>query len=148
MLGDEYFMKLALKQAEIGALEGEVPVGAVLVHNGQILAKAHNQTEVLTDVTAHAEMLCITAGANAIGAKYLKDCVLYVTLEPCAMCAGALAWSQIGRIVYAASDIKKGYTTYKPNLLHPKTQIEFGIFESEAEHLLKVFFLQQRKSLN
>lgn len=141
---DEYFMKLALAEAENAFERDEVPVGAVLVGNGQILARGHNSVELLTDATAHAEMQVITAGANAIGGKYLIDCTLYVTLEPCVMCAGALYWSQISRIVFGASDPKRGALRYGNELFHPKTQIIGGILENECSALLKAFFERKR----
>lgn len=141
---DEYFMKLALAEAENAFERDEVPVGAVLVGNGQILARGHNSVELLTDATAHAEMQVITAGANAIGGKYLIDCTLYVTLEPCVMCAGALYWSQISRIVFGASDPRRGALRYGNELFHPKTQIIGGILENECSALLKAFFERKR----
>lgn len=141
---DSYFMGLALKQAEQALEEDEIPVGAVIVANGQIIAKAYNQTEKLTDVTAHAEMIAITSAAQTLGAKYLKNCVLYVTLEPCVMCAGALYWSQIGKIVYGASEDKRGFEKHGRGLLHPKTQVVSGIMANEAEQLLKEFFSRLR----
>jgi tRNA(adenine34) deaminase len=141
----EYFMKKALQEAEKAYNEGEIPVGAVIAVNHQIIAKAYNQTERLQDVTAHAEMLAITAASAYLGTKYLKDCTLYVTLEPCPMCAGALAWSQIGKIVFGASDIKKGFSLIENQLLHPKTTIERGILATESQTLLQRFFQEKRK---
>ena len=141
---DAYFMGLALKQAEQALEEDEIPVGAVIVANGQIIAKAYNQTEKLTDVTAHAEMIAITSAAQTLGAKYLKNCVLYVTLEPCVMCAGALYWSQIGKIVYGATEEKRGFEKHGRALLHPKTQVVSGIMANESEQLLKEFFSRLR----
>ena len=141
---DEHFMREALKEAQKAFDEQEVPVGAVVVSNNRIIARAHNQTETLNDVTAHAEMLAITAAANYLGGKYLTDCSLYVTLEPCVMCAGALSWSQIGKVVYAAKDIKRGYSVIKELKLHPKTQIEQGLFANESEKLLLDFFRKLR----
>lgn len=141
---DEYFMKLALQEAQNAFDRDEVPVGAVLVGNGQILARSHNNVELLTDATAHAEMQVITAGASTIGGKYLVDCTLYVTLEPCVMCAGALYWSQISRIVFGASDPKRGALRFGQDLFHPKTQIIGGILEHECAALLKAFFERKR----
>ncbi|MBG50166.1 MAG: tRNA-specific adenosine deaminase [Pseudozobellia sp.] len=140
---DNYFMKKALQEAEMAFEKGEVPVGAVIVVKNRIIARAHNLTEKLHDVTAHAEMQAITAAANFIGGKYLKDCTLYVTLEPCQMCAGALYWSQISRIVYGASDPQRGYVTLGTQI-HPKTVVEKGVLENEAGELLKRFFIQKR----
>ena len=142
-LSDEYFMKKALLEAELGLEKGEVPVGVVVVAHGQIIARGHNLTETLTDVTAHAEMQAITAAANYIGGKYLKDCTLYVTLEPCSMCAGALYWSQLGRLVFGASDEKRGYRSYLTPL-HPKTKVSSGVCEMEASQVLQAFFKQKR----
>lgn len=139
---DEYFMKEALKEAELAFSENEVPVGAVIVLNKTIIARAHNLTERLTDVTAHAEMQAITAASEYIGAKYLKKCTLYVTLEPCAMCAGALAWAQIDKVVFGASDDRKKYVDQ--NIYHPKTKIEQGLMQTEAAQLMKDFFLKKR----
>lgn len=142
-LDDAYFMKRALQEAEAAFEKGEVPVGAVVVAKGQIIARAHNLTEMLNDVTAHAEMQAITAAANSLGGKYLKDCTLYVTLEPCQMCAGALYWSQITKLVYAAADPKRGYVAMGTQL-HPKTKVVSGILEQEAADLLNRFFVQKR----
>jgi len=136
-------MKRALQEAEQAYDKGEVPIGAVIVANNQIIARAHNLTETLNDVTAHAEMQAITAAANYLGGKYLKDCTLFVTLEPCQMCAGALYWSQISRIVYAASDEQQGYQKLKSRL-HPKTVVEGGILENKASVLIKKFFIEKR----
>ena len=144
--GDEYFMKLALQEAEKAAQAGEVPVGAVIASGEQLLARCHNSTEMLHDVTAHAEILAITAASQFLGSKYLADCTLYVTLEPCIMCAGALRWAQIGRVVYATSDDKAGFMRYGKELLHPKTQLEMGIMMEESSKLLKSFFAARRKS--
>ena len=141
---DEYFMKKAFAEAIQAFEEGEIPVGAVVVANGKIIARSHNLTETLNDVTAHAEMQAITAAANLLGGKYLNDCVLYVTLEPCAMCAGALGWSQIGKIVYGASDEKRGFKKYAPQTLHPKTEVVGGVFEIECAELIQEFFKQKR----
>ncbi|MFV0346516.1 MAG: nucleoside deaminase [Bacteroidales bacterium] len=140
---DEYFMKKALEQAHIARLKNEVPVGAVVVADNTIIAKSYNMTETLNDVTAHAEMQAITIAANYLGGKYLTDCVLYVTLEPCAMCAGALRWSQISRVVYGASDIKHGMSTYN-QLLHPKTEVKSGLLAKECGELLSDFFKRKR----
>lgn len=143
LLDDNYFMKRALVEAETAFEKGEVPIGAVIVVQGRIIARAHNQTEQLKDVTAHAEMLAITAAANFLGGKYLYDCTLYVTLEPCQMCAGALYWSQIPRIVFGAYDPQRGYSVTGVKL-HPKTLVQGGIMEEEANGLLKRFFIQKR----
>ncbi len=141
---DEHFMREALKEAQKAFDTGEVPVGAVVVCNGHIVARAHNLTERLNDVTAHAEMQAITSAANAIGGKYLPDCVLYVTLEPCVMCAGALAWAQIGSVVYGANDEKKGFTLIDEKLLHPKTTLRKGLMADESRELLQQFFKSKR----
>ena len=141
---DAYFMKKALQEAEYALEAGEVPVGAVIVVQDRIIAKAHNLTEKLTDVTAHAEMQAITSASNFIGGKYLKDCTLYVTLEPCQMCAGALYWSQIGKIVFGATDLQRGCEVMGTTL-HPKTKIMGGILEDEAASLLQRFFQKKRK---
>jgi tRNA(adenine34) deaminase len=140
---DNYFMQKALQEAEIAYTKGEVPIGAIVVVQERIIARAHNLTEQLNDVTAHAEMQAITAAANFLGGKYLKDCTLYVTLEPCQMCAGALYWSQISRIVYAAKDVDRGFVAMGSKL-HPKTTVLGGIMEYEAADLLKRFFIQKR----
>lgn len=142
---DEYFMKRALTEAEQAFREGEIPVGAVVVCQDKIIARAYNQTEKLSDVTAHAEMLAITAATGWLGGKYLNGCTLYVTLEPCVMCAGALAWAQLDRIVWGASDVKRGFTQLAPDALHPKTTITHGILSNESEFLLKKFFEIRRK---
>ena len=141
---DAYYMSLALKQAERALEEEEIPVGAVVVCQGKIVAKAYNQTEMLTDVTAHAEMLAITSAAQTIGAKYLKDCTLYVTLEPCLMCAGAIYWSQLGRLVFGASEDKRGFLSQGKDILHPKTEVIAGILADESALLLKEFFSMRR----
>lgn len=141
---DEYYMGLALRQAIRALDEEEIPVGAVVVCQGKIIAKAFNQTEILTDVTAHAEMLAITSAAQTIGAKYLKDCTLYVTLEPCLMCAGALYWSQLGRLVFGAHEEKRGFSRLGTGILHPKTEVIGGILALESESLLKNFFSMRR----
>lgn len=141
---DEAYMQRALLEAEAAMNAGEVPVGAVVVCRDRIIARAHNLTETLHDVTAHAEMQAITAAANALGGKYLDQCTLYVTIEPCVMCAGALGWSQIGRIVYGAPDEKRGFTRFAPNALHPKTEVTAGILQEECSALMKAFFKQKR----
>lgn len=143
LFSDEYFMQLALVEAQKAFDLGEVPVGAIIVANNQIIGKGHNLTEQLKDVTAHAEMQAITAAANYLGAKYLIDCTLYVTLEPCVMCGGALFWSQISKVVYGAKDEKRGYQQAE-NKLHPKTEVVFGIMETECAQLMKDFFKQLR----
>ena len=140
---DTYFMKRALQEANLAYEKDEVPIGAVVVIKNQIIARAHNLTETLTDVTAHAEMQAITAAANYLGGKYLQDCTLYVTIEPCQMCAGALAWSQISNIVYGARDEQRGCINLKSKL-HPKTKMKGGILENEASELLKRFFVEKR----
>ncbi|NNM24258.1 MAG: nucleoside deaminase [Flavobacteriaceae bacterium] len=140
---DTYFMKRALQEAEAAYEKGEVPIGAVVVVDNQIIARAHNLTETLNDVTAHAEMQAITAAANYLGGKYLVGCTLYVTIEPCQMCAGALAWSQISKIVYGARDTQRGCIKMKTKL-HPKTKMKGGIQEEEAATLLKKFFIEKR----
>ena len=140
---DTYFMKKALQEAEIAFDKNEVPVGAVIVMNNQIIARAHNLTETLNDVTAHAEMQAFTAAADFLGGKYLKECTLYVTLEPCQMCAGASYWTQIGKIVYGASEEKRGFTALKTTL-HPKTEVIGGILANEASALLTRFFIEKR----
>lgn len=141
---DEYFMKKAFAEAVQAFDEGEVPVGAVVVANNKIIARAHNLTETLNDVTAHAEMQAITAAANLLGGKYLDDCTLYVTLEPCTMCAGALGWAQTGRIVFGASDSKRGFRKFAPNALHPKTEIVGGVLGTECAELMQEFFKNKR----
>ncbi len=145
LYSDEYFMKKALEQAEEAYDLGEVPVGAVIVCENRIIARAHNRTEALNDVTAHAEILAITAASDYLGSKYLNGCTLYVTLEPCVMCAGALAWSQIDRIVFGAGDDRRGFCRIGKNeLLHPKTKCLYGVMESECSSLLKRFFQEKR----
>lgn len=141
---DAYFMKKAFAEAVQAFDEGEIPVGAVVVSKGKIIARAHNLTETLTDVTAHAEMQAITAAANLLGGKYLNDCTLYVTLEPCVMCAGALAWSQIGKIVFGARDEKRGYQHLATKVMHPKTEVIGGVLETECSELLQEFFKSKR----
>lgn len=142
---DESFMKEALKEAEKAFSMDEVPVGAVVVCNDQIVARSHNATEKLTDITAHAEMQALTAAMNFLGTKYLDQCTLYVTLEPCVMCAGALYWSQIGKVVYAAADQKRGFRTVSEKILHPSTSLVAGPFEKEAKTMLQTFFQQKRE---
>ncbi len=140
---DNYFMKRAMQEAEIAFENGEVPVGAVIVVNNRIIGRAHNLTERLKDVTAHAEMQAITAASNFLGGKYLQGCTLYVTLEPCQMCAGALYWSQISKVVYGASDLERGFSVMGGHL-HPKTEVVGGVMEREASEMLKRFFIQRR----
>jgi tRNA(adenine34) deaminase len=141
---DVYFMKQALNEARRAGERDEVPIGAVIVCQGRIIARGHNLTETLTDVTAHAEMQAITAAAQFLGGKYLIDCTLYVTVEPCVMCAGALGWSQINRIVYGACDEKRGFARFAPNALHPKTEVVRGVLEEECSRLVKDFFKKKR----
>ena len=141
---DERFMQMAIKEAETALAQGEIPIGAVIVSQGRIIARAHNQTETLHDVTAHAEMLAITAAADALGGKYLPDCTIYVTVEPCVMCAGALGWAQIGRIVYGVGEEKRGYQRFAPRALHPKATVTTGILEDECKTLMVDFFKQRR----
>lgn len=144
ILNDEYFMRQALNEAKTAFDRDEVPVGAVVVCQERIIARSHNLTEMLTDVTAHAEMQSITAASNVLGGKYLNDCTLYVTLEPCPMCAGALLWSQIAKIVYGASDEKRGFTMYSPGILHPKTRVVSGVLSEECSALMTDFFKRNR----
>ena len=141
---DEKYMRRALQEAQQALDEGEIPIGAVVVCQDHIIARAHNLTETLHDVTAHAEMQAITAAANELGGKYLTDCTLYVTVEPCTMCAGALGWSQIPRIVYGCSDEKRGYSQYAPHALHPKCNVTGGILEEECRQLMQDFFKGKR----
>jgi len=141
---DEYFMKKALQEAEMAFEKGEIPVGAIVVIDNKVIARSHNLTELLNDVTAHAEMQSITAAANFIGGKYLKNCTLYVTLEPCQMCAGALYWSQISKIVFGARDEQRGYSSLGTQL-HPKTQVIQGVLAEECGVLMKRFFAEKRK---
>jgi tRNA(adenine34) deaminase len=142
---DEKFMREALREAGYAADEDEVPVGAVVVCRGRIIGRGHNMTESLHDPTAHAEMIAITAATEAMGGKYLNDCTIYVTVEPCPMCAGALAWSQIGRVVYGAADPKRGFSLYSPSLMHPKTEITAGILAGECGETVSAFFREKRK---
>ena len=144
MMTDEDYMRLALSEARAAFDEGEIPVGAVVVNKGRVIARAHNQTETLHDVTAHAEMLAVTSAANLLGGKYLTDCTLYVTVEPCTMCAGALGWAQVARVVYGASDPKRGYTSYAPHALHPKASTTSGVLEKECTTLMQEFFRLRR----
>lgn len=141
---DESFMKQALIEAQKALEKDEVPIGAIIVNNGRIIARAHNLTELLNDVTAHAEMQAVTSAANTIGGKYLTDCTIYVTVEPCPMCAGALGWSQISRIVYGASDEKRGFSKFAPNVIHPKTTVTSGVLADECTNLMKSFFKKKR----
>ena len=143
---DTYFMKEALKEAQKAAEKGEVPVGAVIVCRNRIIAKAHNETERLTDVTAHAERVAITSASNSLGGKYLHECTLYVTLEPCVMCAGALYWSQIDKIVIGAPDLERGFYRLSENILHPKTELVQGVIQNECSQLVKDFFRDLRKN--
>jgi len=145
ILDDNYFMRQAFHEARVAYVEHEVPIGAVIVSNNRIIAKAHNLTETLNDVTAHAEMQAITAASDLLGAKYLTKCTLYVTVEPCVMCAGALAWAQIGRLVYGASDEKRGFTKYFPNIMHPKTEIKGGVMADDCGDFVSAFFQEKRK---
>lgn len=144
MLDDTYFMKQALMEADKAFARGEVPVGAVIVCKERIIARAHNLTETLNDVTAHAEMQAITAAADVLGGKYLNECTLYVTVEPCVMCAGAIAWAQTGKLVFGAADEKRGYRRYAPEALHPKTVVVDGVLESECADMMKNFFRNKR----
>ena len=144
MFDDKYFMQRALQEAQRALEEDEVPIGAVVVSDNQIIARAHNMTERLHDVTAHAEMQAITAAADNLGGKYLTDCTLYVTIEPCTMCAGAIGWAQIGRLVYGTSDPKRGYTFTAPHALHPKTKVTSGVLTDECAKIVTDFFQKQR----
>lgn len=144
MEGHEKYMKDALREAQMAASEDEVPIGAVIVCRGRIIAKGHNMTERLNDPTAHAEMIAITAATEAMGGKYLNDCTLYVTVEPCPMCAGALAWSQIGKVVYGAADPKRGFSLFSPSLMHPKTEIIRGVLADECGNMVSDFFKKKR----
>ena len=144
LLNDEYYMKAAIKEAQQAFDKDEVPIGAVIVCQNQIISRAHNLTETLNDVTAHAEMQAITAAANHIGGKYLTGCTLYVTVEPCPMCAGALYWAQIDKIVYGIRDEKRGYSTISSKFLHPKTNIVSGVCETEILQMMKSFFMSKR----
>ncbi|MBR5432320.1 MAG: nucleoside deaminase [Bacteroidales bacterium] len=141
---DINFMRQALAEAKAALAAGEVPIGAVIACNGRIIARGHNMTERLNDSTAHAEMIAITSATEALGGKYLQDCTLYVTVEPCPMCAAATAWAQLGRLVYGAADPRRGYTLFSPSLLHPKTQVTSGILEEDCAPLVKEFFKNKR----
>ncbi len=145
VFSDEYFMKEAIKEAQKALEKEEIPVGAVVVCNHEIVGRGHNLTITLNDVTAHAEMQAITAATNYLGSRYLNDCTMYITLEPCVMCAGAIYWSQLGRLVYAASDDKKGYSTISNQIIHPKTKVEKGILKAETQKILSDFFAKLRK---
>lgn len=142
---EHFFMQAALTEARAAADEGEIPIGAVVVCGGRIVGKGHNRVEALGDATAHAEMQALTAAMNALGGKYLPECTIYVTVEPCIMCAGALAWSQIGRVVYGAADPKKGYSIYSDHVLHPKTVVEKGLMEQECREVMEQFFKKLRR---
>lgn len=144
MFTDEYFMKFALREAEAAFAEDEIPVGAVVVCGDKVIARGHNQTERLNDVTAHAEMIAITAAADYLGAKFLDECTLYVTLEPCIMCAGAIGWARPGRVVYGASDSKRGVSTIEGRVFHPKTEVVTGVLAEECGALVKEFFKGKR----
>lgn len=144
MTEDEKYMAEALLQARMAAFEDEVPIGAVVVCRGRVIAKGHNMTEALHDPTAHAEMIAITSATEALGGKYLQDCTLYVTMEPCPMCAAALNWAQISRIVYGASDPARGFSLYTPSLLHPKTQVVSGVLSDDCSALVKDYFKSKR----
>lgn len=141
---DEKFMRMALAEAELAAEENEIPIGAVIVSKGRVLSRAHNLTETLCDVTAHAEMQAITSAANTLGGKYLSDCTLYVTVEPCPMCAGAIGWAQISRIVYGCPDVKRGYREYAPRAFHPKSTVTEGVLCEECKSLMQNFFKSKR----
>lgn len=143
-MDDSYYMKLALSEAENAASQEEVPIGAVIVCGGRVIARTHNMTETLTDPTAHAEMQAITCATETLGGKYLNECTLYVTVEPCPMCAAALGWAQLGKLVYGAADNKRGYHLFSPSLLHPKTEVVSGIMEEECASLIKKFFQNKR----
>lgn len=142
---DDRMMRMALKEAEQAREQGEIPIGAVVTCRGRIIARAHNLTETLNDVTAHAEMQAITAAANALGGKYLSDCTVYVTVEPCVMCAGALGWAQVRRVVYGAPDEKRGYRAYAPQALHPKANVTSGVLCDECRQMVLDFFKEKRK---
>lgn len=141
---DEHFMRLALQEARQALVEGEIPIGAIIVSHGRAIARAHNLTETLRDVTAHAEMQAITAAANLLGGKYLTDCTLYVTVEPCAMCAGAIGWAQIRRVVFGAPDEKRGYQRLAPQALHPKCAVLSGVLEDDCRNIMQAFFQSKR----
>lgn len=141
---DERFMREALREAQAAGADNEIPIGAVIVCRGRIIARGHNMTEMLHDPTAHAEMIALTAATEALGGKYLSDCSLYVTVEPCPMCAAALNWAQVGRIVYGADDPKRGYTMFTPSLLHPRTEVGSGLLAEECSSLVSDFFKKKR----
>jgi tRNA(adenine34) deaminase len=141
---DEHFMKLALEEAKLASEEGEIPVGCVIVSGNRVIAKAHNQVERLMDATAHAEMVALTSAQNYMGSKYLEDCKVYVTLEPCTMCAGAFFWAQIGQLFVGASDPDRGFSRLRPKVLHPKTEVVFGLLSEESTNLIKDFFAKLR----
>ena len=144
MVEDEKYMRLALKEAEAAYKAGEIPIGAVMVCDGRVIGRGHNLTETLQDVTAHAEMQALTAAAGIMGGKYLNQCTLYVTVEPCVMCAGALGWAQVSRVVYGAGDNKRGFKTYAPQALHPRCECIHGVLEEECSNLMKEFFKKIR----
>ncbi len=142
---DEKFMRMALNEAHIALDKQEVPIGAIVVAGGRVIGRGHNLVETLKDATAHAEMQAITAAMSTLGGKYLGDCTLYVTVEPCVMCAGAIAWSQMGRVVYGAGDPKRGYSTYSEKIMHPRTEVVAGVLKEECEALMSEFFASLRK---
>lgn len=146
MLDDVYFMKAALEEAQKAAQEDEIPIGAIITLNDKIIATGHNQTEALTDITAHAEILAISSAQLSIGAKFLEECTIYVTIEPCTMCAGALKWSRIGRLVYGAKDDKFGYSNYSSEILHLQTDIKSGVLEDECRQIMQNFFRNKRRT--
>lgn len=143
-MSDDDYMQMAYAEAQAAYDEDEIPVGAVVVCDGRVIASAHNQTERLGDITAHAEMLALTAAEDELGSKYLDECTLYVTLEPCIMCAGAIGWAQVKRLVYGAADEKRGYSRFSPSPLHPKTEVTTGLMKEECEQLIKKFFKEKR----
>ncbi len=147
-MNDEYFMKQAYKEALKAFEANEVPIGAVIVAGDTIIAKGYNQTELLNDTTAHAEIIALTAAFSAMGSKFLEECTMYITVEPCAMCAGALKWARIGRLVYGASEPKSGFSLYQPSILHPNTKVEKDVLNVECRQLMKDFFEAKRNSLN
>ena len=141
---DERYMREALREARAAGAEDEVPIGAVVVYRGRVIARGHNMTERLHDPTAHAEMIALTAATEALGGKYLDDCTLYVTVEPCPMCAAALCWAQLGRLVWGASDVRRGYSLFSPSLLHPRTEVSSGLLGDECAALVKEYFKSKR----
>lgn len=143
---DEYFMREALKEAQKSYEKNEVPVGAIIVYANKIIARGHNLTEQLKDVTAHAEIIAITSASHSIGSKYLNECTIYVTIEPCVMCAGAIGWAQLSKLVFGAYDLKKGYTLFSENILHPKTQVIKGVLADECRDIMQKFFAERRKN--